>query len=191
MENLLAPLAEARAGEFARELIGRFGSLGQAMRAASPEHTAVRSEALQILGAAQALVRAACAETIAGSPVDALDPALGEHLRLRLGFASEEMAVAIHVDAAGGYAGEQVLAQGGVDSVPVPVRQIVRRALELGSRSILLAHNHPSGRPLPSARDYEVTDQLRSALRTVEIGLLDHLVVTRRSVFSMQAGVST
>jgi DNA repair protein RadC len=191
VETLLAPLVDTRAGEFARELIGQFGSLAQAMRAASPEEAGARTEALQVLGAAQALVRAACAETIAGSTVDALDPALGQHLRLRLGFASEETALAIHIDAAGGYAGEQLLAQGGVGSVPVPIRQIVRRALELGSRSVLLAHNHPSGRPLPSARDYEVTDRLRSALSTVEIGLLDHLVVTRRSVFSMQAGVTT
>lgn len=192
MEALLAPLAGDNAGRFAKELINRFGGLGRALEASDgPDPTDDEGEALRIIRAARNLVGAAWGETVRGSPVSSRDAALGSYLRLKLGFSSEEAVLAIFIDGDGGYAGEELLAHGGASSAPLPVRRIVRRALEMGATSVLLAHNHPSGRALPSEQDYQVTDQLRGALRTVEIGLHDHLVVTRRSIFSMKDGTTT
>lgn len=193
METLLLPLAGADAGKLARKLIDRFGGLSRALGASSdsPEFTDEERHALRLIGAARDIVSAACAETVTGSPVVARDAALGDYLRLKLGFAGEETSLAIFVDGDGGFLGEEILAHGGRDATPLPVRRIVRRALELGARSVLLAHNHPSGCATPSEEDYRVTKIVRDALLTVETELLDHLIVTRRTVFSMRDGGMT
>lgn len=193
MENLLVPLAGADAGMFAQKLIDRFGGLSRALQASADSSDLAEDEreALRLIGAARDIVLAAYAETIIGSPVRPRDSALGNYLRLKLGFSGEETALAIFVYDGGGFAGEEVLAHGGGRSTSLPIRRIARRALELGAKSVLLAHNHPSGCETPSDEDYRVTKLLRDALLTVETELLDHLIVTRQAVFSMRDGGRT
>ncbi|MEO6995852.1 MAG: DNA repair protein RadC [Lacunisphaera sp.] len=56
-------------------------------------------------------------------------------------------------------------------------REVFRSAIQHGATAIVCAHNHPSGDPAPSAADIQVTRQLREAAKTVDIELLDHVVV--------------
>lgn len=58
-------------------------------------------------------------------------------------------------------------------------REVFREALRLSATAVVCAHNHPSGDPAPSAADIQVTRQLREAARTVDIDLLDHVIVGR------------
>lgn len=67
--------------------------------------------------------------------------------------------------------------QGSVDRVRVDARVIVREAVRQNSAGVILAHNHPSGNPEPSENDVEVTGEVRDALETVGVELLDHIVV--------------
>lgn len=191
MEGLLRPLAGEQAGKFAGQLIRRFGGLGRALQSSGKSYDLSEEdqEALQLLNAAKALVSAAFAETLSGSPISASDASLLDYLRLHLGFADEEIAMVIFADINCGYVGTEVFAVGGSFSVAVPVRHIARRALELGARTVLLAHNHPSGCALPSDEDWRVTDLIKNALQTLEVALLDHLIVTRHATFSMRDGV--
>jgi DNA repair protein RadC len=59
----------------------------------------------------------------------------------------------------------------------VDPRQVFRVAVGVGAAAVILAHNHPSGDPTPSAQDRDVTDQVARAGRVLAIPLLDHLVV--------------
>jgi DNA repair protein RadC len=59
-------------------------------------------------------------------------------------------------------------------------REVYRAAMREAATAIVCAHNHPSGDPSPSAQDMHVTRQLRDAARTVEIELLDHVIVGRK-----------
>lgn len=52
------------------------------------------------------------------------------------------------------------------------------------AHSAILAHNHPSGSPLPSAADHETTEKVSAALSSLGVPLLDHLIVGRGSVYS-------
>ena len=52
---------------------------------------------------------------------------------------------------------------------------------------VVLAHNHPSGDPLPSQADAETTETVRAALQSVHIGLLDHIVVGDGYLYSFSA----
>jgi len=58
-------------------------------------------------------------------------------------------------------------------------REVYREAIRLGAAAIICAHNHPSGDPAPSAADIQVTRQLRDAARTLDIDLLDHVIIGR------------
>jgi DNA repair protein RadC len=60
-------------------------------------------------------------------------------------------------------------------------REVFRVAIREAATAVICAHNHPSGDPAPSAADLQLTRQLREAARTVDIGLLDHVVVGRAS----------
>lgn len=59
-------------------------------------------------------------------------------------------------------------------------REVFREAIRHGATALICAHNHPSGDPAPSAADIHVTRQLREAARTVEIDLVDHVIIGRR-----------
>ena len=67
--------------------------------------------------------------------------------------------------------------EGSVNSAAVPIRRIVEMALGANATSVVLAHNHPSGVALPSGEDVQTTRRLAMALSSVEITLVDHIVV--------------
>ena len=62
---------------------------------------------------------------------------------------------------------------------PVHAREILKHAISWGAKSIVVAHNHPTGDPTPSPEDAAVTEQLRSAADIVSIPLKWHLVLGR------------
>jgi DNA repair protein RadC len=76
---------------------------------------------------------------------------------------------------------------GGRDHVEVSIRTIAADALTFDAIGVVIAHNHPSGDATPSARDVAFTRALAAGLRTLEIGLLDHLVIAGERVTSLRA----
>jgi DNA repair protein RadC len=69
-------------------------------------------------------------------------------------------------------------------------REILKEALSRNASAIIVAHNHPSGNPLPSTADQELTQTLIEALALVEIPLLDHCIVSKGGFFSFsQSGL--
>lgn len=56
-------------------------------------------------------------------------------------------------------------------------REVFREAVHHGATSVVCVHNHPSGDPSPSGPDVAVTRQLREAARTLDIQLLDHVII--------------
>ena len=66
---------------------------------------------------------------------------------------------------------------GTIDSSAVYPREIAKHALMTSATTVILAHNHPSGDPEPSLCDREVTRDITFALRTLQIKLLDHIII--------------
>lgn len=56
-------------------------------------------------------------------------------------------------------------------------REVVKAALLRNAAAVVVAHNHPTGDPEPSRADEHLTQTLKSALRLVDVQLLDHFVV--------------
>ncbi|MDD1451469.1 JAB domain-containing protein [Sphingomonas sp. H160509] len=75
---------------------------------------------------------------------------------------------------------------GGRDQVVISIRTVAVDALAFGAHGVIIAHNHPSGDATPSARDVAFTRALAAGLRTLEVMLLDHLVIAGEQVTSLR-----
>ena len=76
------------------------------------------------------------------------------------------------------------LSKGGITGTLVDVRIVFKTALEMGATGLILCHNHPSGTLIPSDADKQITKKLKLAGDSLEIKVLDHLIVTETSYFS-------
>ena len=76
------------------------------------------------------------------------------------------------------------ISKGGITGTLVDVRITLKKALELGATSLILAHNHPSGNLNPSEADKQLTNKLKIAGESLDIKVLDHVIVTEKSYFS-------
>lgn len=79
----------------------------------------------------------------------------------------------------------ETLFTGTLDQASVYPREVAARALLLRAASVVLAHNHPSGNPDPSAADIALTRRLQQALALLDITVLDHLIVTQGQAVSL------
>jgi DNA repair protein RadC len=79
---------------------------------------------------------------------------------------------------------KQQLSKGGITGTLVDVRLVLKTALEVGATGLILAHNHPSGTLKPSVADKQLTQKLKQAGDSLDIKVLDHLIVTENAYFS-------
>lgn len=109
----------------------------------------------------------------------------GAFFRLRLGHEKREHFEVAFLDAQHRLLAVERLFSGTIDGANVYPRIVLQRALALNSGAVILAHNHPSGNPNPSAADRAITTRLKDALGLVDVRLLDHFVVTADQTLSM------
>lgn len=77
-----------------------------------------------------------------------------------------------------------VVSTGAIDAAPVHPREVFSPAIRDGAGAVVVAHNHPTGDPTPSAEDRLVTTRLREVGELIGIPLLDHLVVGAERYYS-------
>lgn len=76
------------------------------------------------------------------------------------------------------------ISKGGLTATIVDVRLLFKQALELTSVAMIVCHNHPSGKLEPSSADKQLTQKIKQAGTTLDIKLLDHLIITEKAYFS-------
>jgi DNA repair protein RadC len=76
--------------------------------------------------------------------------------------------------------------RGNVGSAVVRIAEVFREAVRDGCPSLVVAHNHPSGDPSPSAEDIALTRQVVEAGKLLGIDVLDHLVIARQGYVSLK-----
>lgn len=74
--------------------------------------------------------------------------------------------------------------KGGITGTMVDARLVFKTALELGATAIILCHNHPSGALVPSDSDRQITKKLKLAGESLDVKVLDHLIVTETKYYS-------
>lgn len=76
------------------------------------------------------------------------------------------------------------ISRGGIDQTSADVRSILREALVQRATQIALIHNHPSGNPRPSTEDQRLTQLVQKGAQTMNIRLIDHVIVTDGQYYS-------
>jgi proteasome lid subunit RPN8/RPN11 len=100
-----------------------------------------------------------------------------DYLRLQLAGHDREVFGVMFLDARHGLVAFEVLFEGTLTHTAVHPREVVRRAMQLNSSAVILAHNHPSGVPEPSRADELLTVTLRQALALLDVRVIDHVIV--------------
>lgn len=77
--------------------------------------------------------------------------------------------------------GVQTLSQGTLDTILVHPREVFAPAISKRASALVLVHNHPSGDPTPSEADIKVTRDLMRAGQLLQIQVLDHVILGRRT----------
>lgn len=133
--------------------------------------------------AALRLLRAQVAER----PVLANWQALLDYLRADMAHHAIERVRVLHLNGKNMLIRDELMNEGSIDEAPVYVREVIRRAIDLGSAAIILVHNHPSGDPSPSRADIEITRQVAEAGKRLGIALHDHIILGSHGHVSLRA----
>lgn len=162
----------------AHELILECGGL-HGLAAAFPEEL-TRSSGIDLEGAARLLAAfelAARAASVSTNRIVDSAAAIAELVSPLLVRERREKLVVVVADAANRVLRVVPVATGGLDSSPLPLREVLHVVLRYDGRAFALAHNHPSGDPTPSARDREASAAVGRAAEAVGLRFLDHVVV--------------
>ena len=180
------------AGALAASLLDTFGTAPRAL-AARPDRLrsvpGMPEDAIAVLKAAEALgIRMARADV-----PDTVRPSLGsytkviEYCRTLAGHREVEEFRILYLNRRNRLIADECLQKGSVCHTPVYPREVCIRCLELQASAIVALHPHPAGDPAPSRADIDMTNRIRDALKTIEVTLLDHVIVTPTASFSFQA----
>lgn len=173
----------------AKALLKRFGSLAETL-AAPPERlreiSGMGDGAVAALKIAAVAAQRVTRERVRSRPLMGSFKDVIEHCRATIGFSDREIFRVLFLDKRNGLIADEVQGEGTVDHTPVYPREVVRRALELGASAVILAHNHPSGDPTPSAADIKMTQQIAAIAQSMGISVHDHLIVGRNGHASLK-----
>jgi DNA repair protein RadC len=133
--------------------------------------------ALAKLGAARELVKRSLAEELQRVCVLTTPYATRDYIRTLVAGLEYECFVALFLDNRNRLIASEELSRGTIDGASIYPREIVKRALAHNAAAVIFAHNHPSGSAEPSAADRDITARLKSALGTIDIRILDHVVI--------------
>jgi len=100
-----------------------------------------------------------------------------QYLRARLGHYEHEVFACLYLDNQHRVVTLEELFFGTIDGAAVYPREVVKRCLHNNAAAVIFAHNHPSGVAEPSQADVSITQRLKTALNTIDVRVLDHIVV--------------
>ena len=111
---------------------------------------------------------------------------LFDYLKVSMGNLSKEEFWVLHLNRSKHLIAEEALSKGTVDLAAVYPREIVEAALRKKASALILAHNHPTGLPEASEEDIKLTESLVKACWTVDIPIIDHIIIGRGGFLSMK-----
>jgi len=191
VEYLLALVIPRRDTKpLAKQLMARFGGFGGLLSADWSTLSRVEGlgeTSIAALKIAQAAALRLLKSEIAERPVLASWQALLDYLRADMAFLPFERVRVLHLNARNILICDDHMGDGSIDQASIYVREVVKRTVELGSTSLVLVHNHPSGSPEPSRQDVAVTRQIIDATRPLGVSVHDHIVIGAEGHSSMRS----
>jgi DNA repair protein RadC len=171
----------------AENLLMQLGGLGGLLTSSSHQLQGIkglgpakRAELMAVMELARRGLTAGLRE----EPVFTTPQRVKDYLRMRLGSLPHEVFAVLFLDAQQRLIACEEMFRGTLTQTSVYPREVVKRALELNTASVILSHNHPSGVLEPSRADELLTQTLKSSLQLVDVRVIDHVVVARTGALS-------
>jgi DNA repair protein RadC len=165
----------------------RFKSLGGILDASQKEIEEVEKIG-PISSTLIRLVKEICCEYLAekmkGKEPLSSPQAVLDFARMKLSGLPHEAFMVIFLNAKNRVEDYEILQEGTLDRTVIYPRRLLESALAHKAAGIIFVHNHPSGDPQPSPEDKNLTRSLMEAARTIDLRVLDHLIVGKEGYCS-------
>lgn len=173
--------------DLARALLSRFGSLTSILSASAKDFCRQNGIGITKYVQLQAILELShrhLREQLEGRDVLTSSELTREYLRARLRHYEHEVFACLYLDNQHRVVSLEELFCGTIDGAAVYPREVVKRCLHNNAAAVIFAHNHPSGVSEPSQADISITQRLKTALNTIDVRVLDHIVVGSNDVVS-------
>lgn len=174
----------------AKQLIHEFGGIAGLLTAdadAISRVGGIGDAAVAAIKIAQIAALRLLRTQVMDAPILASWQALLDYLRADMAHLNTERVRVLHLNSKNMLVRDEVMAEGSIDQATIHVREVIRRAIDIGSASIILVHNHPSGDPQPSRADINLTRDIADAGRKLGITVHDHVIIGAEGHSSMRA----
>ena len=173
----------------ARRLLTEFGGVGPLL-AADRDTLAKQGlgdTTIGVLKIAQHVATRLIKREVIERPVLSSWQALTDYLHVAMAHRLNESARVLHLNTKNILIRDEQVSEGSIDQATIYVREVARRALELGSAAVILVHNHPSGDPAPSRQDIQLTKEIAAALKPLGVAVHDHLIIGAQGHASLRS----
>jgi len=171
----------------AKKLISEFGGLSGVLDADQKkleELSGVGSMSAALIRLVKELYNTYLAENMKRGDVLSSPETVLKFVRVRLSGMTNEAFMVIYMNVKNEVIDYSILHEGTIDNVAVYPRRIIESALSRHASGVILVHNHPSGNPMPSREDKALTRDIADAAITLDIRVLDHIIVGKDGYFS-------
>ncbi len=174
----------------ARTLMKRFGSLAGVFNAdprALAQHPGMGETSAAAIKIVALAARRLARQVVRDKPVLGSWQALIDYLHIDMAHLTVERVRVLYLNAQNMLIHDEHVGDGSIDEAAIHPREVIRRALDLGSTALILVHNHPSGSPEPSRADIQITNKIAEAGRLLGIVVHDHVIIGREGHVSLKA----
>jgi DNA repair protein RadC len=174
----------------AKMLLSKFKSFGGVLHAEADALLGVEGvneAAVVAIKTAKAASERLLKEEFSDKPIMKSWTQLLDYCRIHIGHNTHEEFHVLFLDNKLQLIADERQQRGTVNHTPVYPREVVKRALELGASSLILAHNHPSGDVNPSKDDVDITKLIIAAAKPLGIEVHDHLIIGPKKHFSFKS----
>lgn len=174
----------------AKSLLNRFGGLAGVFNAdasALAQHPGMGETSAAALKIVALAARRLARTGVQDQPVLASWQALIDYLTIDMAHLNHERVRVLYLDTRNRLIADEVLSEGSLDEAAIHPREVVKKALDLGSAALIMVHNHPSGSPEPSRADIAITNRIAEAGRLLGITLHDHVIIGKEGHVSLRA----
>jgi len=171
----------------AKELIRRFGSLADALEAPISllqEIPGIGPINIFALKLPHAVARRFLREKVVSTDYIRSSEAVRTYLTHALRDRNREAFLVIFLNGQNRILKLEMLFEGSLTSSAIYPREVVSKVLSYDAAAVILVHNHPSGSLKPSVHDRKVTQKLQVALESIDVRVLDHLIVGGNGFYS-------
>lgn len=174
----------------AKLLLHEFGGIG-GLLAADPlalgKVAGMGEHAVAAIRVAQCTATRMLQAQVIARPVLSSWQALLNYLHADMAHHAIERIRVLHLNSRNMLIRDELVAEGTIDEAPIYTREVIRRALDLGSAALILVHNHPSGDHSPSRADIDLTRTIAAAGKPLGIAVHDHLVISAKGHTSLRS----